>query len=358
MRSMKDSRQRGGIWLVIDLLLLLLALGAGFIYYQTAQEENYLSEQEYTKQIQTLDQQYQELLDKRERLELNRPELEKQAAEMVAAAEEKLTAAQETCEVSNNGLEEVQTELEEMEAKAAEDAQMVQKLSDLRAEYGSVVRQLEDEILEGKSDYRICYLTFDDGPTYYTADFLKKLDKYGAYATFFTIGNLDEEMRADLMRQQMLGGHIIQNHTYTHGFDTGLYDSVESFIKEVTRQDDFVYQATGMHTDVVRFPAGSYYANYRSDTIAELEKQGYGWIDWCGNAYDSGSNLPSAQSTVNNVLWQARQEKIYVVLMHDWNANTLAALDSIIPTLQSENYVFLPLFKDSSTVGTAYPRWD
>lgn len=50
---------------------------------------------------------------------------------------------------------------------------------------------------------------------------------------------------------------------------------------------------------------------------------------------------------------------IYVVLMHDFNRNTLGALKTIVNTLREENYVFLPLFKESVTMGDAtYPRWD
>ena len=133
---------------------------------------------------------------------------------------------------------------------------------------------------------------------------------------------------------------------------------MDSFITAVKQQDETVFNATGMHTDVVRFPAGSYYCKYRKDSIAALKELGYGWIDWSANAYDSGNTAHLAPKTAVNVIWQVRQEQISVVLMHDWRLSTLDALEKIVTTLQAENYLFLPLFKESSTVGTVRPKWD
>ena len=44
--------------------------------------------------------------------------------------------------------------------------------------------------------------------------------------------------------------------------------------------------------------------------------------------------------------------------MHDWKQNTLDSLDSIITTLRNDNYLFLPLFKESSMNGNCVPKWD
>ena len=38
--------------------------------------------------------------------------------------------------------------------------------------------------------------------------------------------------------------------------------------------------------------------------------------------------------------------------------NTLDSLDSVITTLQKENYLFLPLFKESVMNGNCIPKWD
>ena len=46
-----------------------------------------------------------------------------------------------------------------------------------------------------------------------------------------------------------------------------------------------------------------------------------------------------------------------VVLMHDWRYDTLGALERIVTALKADNYLFLPLFRESSTMNTAKPRW-
>lgn len=268
-------------------------------------------------------------------------------------------AAYDTVEAERAAL---QVQLDDINNADAVITKKQEEIAALRVEYGTAVRKLEDMVLAGETKYKICYLTFDDGPSYYTNRFLEKLDKLDIYVTFFTIGkqmaSRDYALRDQYLRWQATSGHSIQNHTYTHAIHDGLYSSVDSFISAVKKQDDTVFNATGLHTDIVRFPAGSYYCKYRKASIAELEKLGYGWIDWSGNAYDSGAKEYSSGYTARTVIGQVRQEQISVVLMHDWRLGTLEALDTIVPTLQAENYLFLPLFKESSTIGNTRPKWD
>jgi len=249
------------------------------------------------------------------------------------------------------------TNFETHETRLRED------IARIRTEYGQKVRELEELILAGESDYRICYLTFDDGPSYLTPNFLDKLDAYeDVYVTFFTIGvqmgDTGAHLRDQLLRRETLAGHALANHTYTHGIYTDLYDSLDTFMDAVKRQDALINDVAGYHPDVLRFPAGSYYCPFREAAIGELEKMGYGWIDWIGNAYDSGNHTQESKTVSANVIWQVSQDQVTVVLMHDWRSETLGALDDIIRTLQAKNYLFLPLFKESVTVGAARPKWD
>ena len=240
------------------------------------------------------------------------------------------------------------------------------EIARIRTEYGQACRKLEDMILAGESDYRICYLTFDDGPSYLTENFLDRIDELDIRVTFFTIGvqmqKVSYPLRDQLMRREALSGHAIANHTYTHnlgsGIGTGVYGSLDTFMDAVKKQDELVYDVVGYHPNVFRFPAGSYYCPFRTRAIEELEKLGYGHIDWIGNAYDSGNNPKSSAYVSSQVIWQAQQDKVTVILMHDWRSETLGALESIVKTLKAENYLFLPLFKESSTIGTATPKWD
>jgi peptidoglycan/xylan/chitin deacetylase (PgdA/CDA1 family) len=59
------------------------------------------------------------------------------------------------------------------------------------------------------------WLTFDDGPSDDTADLLAVLDRHGARATFFLVGQR-AEARPDLVRAILAGGHGIGNHSDSH----------------------------------------------------------------------------------------------------------------------------------------------
>lgn len=352
------------IFLVIDLILLTAALVMGAICFHWYSQINGIPELNFDQTMQAMDEQElrleQDIRDK-QALILER---ETESGALYAAAEEKLAASQAVYDEAVSQRDTAQAALDALETKIEECAVMEQKIADLRVEYGQTVRKLEDMILAGESDYKICYLTFDDGPTYHTNDFLDELDRLDVYATFFTIGIGVESwnfksIRDVCLRREALAGHSIANHTYTHAYYGPLYVSVDSFMDAVEQQDEVVYNATGLHTDIVRFPAGSYYCRYRTATIEALNEAGYQWIDWLGNSYDSGGYGYTSAYTANVVINQARQEKVYVVLMHDLNRNTLGALDQIVTTLKAENYLFLPLFKESVTMGDyTYPKWD
>lgn len=362
MSSKKVSRRLKDILLTVDIVFFLaaIALGAycGWKYYNICQVEN----NGFEDSMIQLDQREMEI---RAEIQRKKPVIE----EMVRKSEEDLAQAKAERDNVKNALYDVITvrdtvkaEVDAVQAEIDGIGSMEQKIADLRTEYGQACRQLEDMILAGESKYRICYLTFDDGPSYLTEEFLKELKRLDVYATFFTIGigvqSYSYDLRDRMLREEAKGGHTIANHTYSHAFGSGLYNSVDSFMESVKKQDDLVYEVTGIHTDIVRFPAGSYYCRHRDKSIEALAEAGFGWIDWLGNAYDSGGYNYSSAHTSSAVIWQARQEKIYVVLMHDWVNNTLRALNSIVTTLRKDNYVFLPLFKESSTIGNVYPKWD
>lgn len=67
-----------------------------------------------------------------------------------------------------------------------------------------------------KTDEKIIYLTFDDGPHPQASTFvLEELKKYNARATFFCIGkNVKENF--EIYKQILLAGHRVGNHTYDH----------------------------------------------------------------------------------------------------------------------------------------------
>lgn len=363
MRLKKDSHKWKNILQAIDIVLAIAALVVlgycGWLIYSinnipdvSAMEAEIQVQQAEIAQLETrIDDRNQEIA-----------QAEEESLVVLKAAQEALDAAQADYDAVSPEHTQLSGEIADYENLATVKEELRADIARIRTEYGQAVRKLEDMILAGESDYRICYLTLDDGPSYLTEQFLDKIDSLDIYVTFFTIGVQMQTnsygYRDKLLQREAMSGHAIANHTYTHALEGSLYRSLDNFINAVQKQEDLVYETTGIKTDIVRFPAGSYYCPFRTSAIAELEEMGYGWIDWIGNAYDSGNNKHTSDRVAANVIWQARQDKVTVILMHDWRSETLGALETIVKTLKEENYLFLPLFKESSTVGTAKPRWD
>lgn len=218
-----------------------------------------------------------------------------------------------------------------------------------REEYGNQVRLLEEMIMAGQTDVRICYLTFDDGPNNLTQRILEKMEALDVYATFFTIGANSAPEQAENLRREMMGGHTVANHTYSHDIFGTLYDSLDEFTYQVTEQDEKVYQATGFHTDLVRFPSGSVMCPFLEDAEAWLEENGYAWIDWNASAWDSGFHSfdVGGAAISSNIYATTEDLDIAVVLCHDFNYSTYQGMDQFVPKLREMGFVFLPLFPQS-----------
>ncbi len=229
-------------------------------------------------------------------------------------------------------------------------------ISKLKIDYFKEIKKLEDEIISGKSNKKIVYLTFDDGPYYKTYDFLDVLDKYNVNATFFTIGlgkekcldNRNEDCRK-LYKEIVERGNTIANHTYSHLIWNGLYKSPESFITQIKKQEELIKEQTGVVTKIARFPGGSATAGSKKNAIIDLlRKNGYGWIDWTAQDGDGGE-LSGKDEAWNNFV-NSIDSNIEVVLFHDYNDITLQILPKAIEYLQSKGYTILPLFYESNMV--------
>ena len=84
-----------------------------------------------------------------------------------------------------------------------------------------------------KTDEKVIYLTFDDGPIPEITEFvLETLENYQAQATFFCIGN-NIEKYPNIFQQVVNQGHIIGNHTFNHlkGWNTEDDVYIENFKK-------------------------------------------------------------------------------------------------------------------------------
>ena len=232
-----------------------------------------------------------------------------------------------------------------------------EKIDSTRNLYFSEIKKVEDDILSGTSNRKIAYITFDDGPYYNTYNVFNILDQYGVKATFFTT-NINGEYCYDnedancwiRYREYVERGHTIANHTYTHGIFRGLYNSADSFMDAVIRQEELIREQTGGYiTNIVRFPGGSGTAKSLKQPIIErLRERGYGWVDWTANDGDGG-NLFS-----NNRAWElftnSINNSIEVILFHDYSSVTTNMLPQMIEYLQNNGYECYPLFYESNMI--------
>lgn len=87
-----------------------------------------------------------------------------------------------------------------------------------------------------KSEQKIAYLTFDDGPTLKaTPKILDILKAEDVVATFFVVGKHVKE-NPELVKRAYDEGHFIANHGYNHN-NSKLYKNDDSFINEIKNTD-------------------------------------------------------------------------------------------------------------------------
>lgn len=240
---------------------------------------------------------------------------------------------------------EIENKTNEVNAELEVYKNIQENIKDIKDSYFTKAYNLEQDILNEKTDVKIAYLTFDDGPYLLSESFLNVLDEYDIPATFFYLmksaeTNYDEETSSFydyIYRRVISSGHTLANHTSIHKFGAnGIYASMENFEKAVLDNKNFIYNRYGYTTEVFRFPGGSSTPRkYRSAMIDFLVENCYGYVDWNAATGDGGSVLPPDQYR-DNVLKHTYDMNILVVLMHDYSKNTLAALPEIIEGLREQ----------------------
>ncbi|MFA5602851.1 MAG: polysaccharide deacetylase family protein [Bacilli bacterium] len=249
-------------------------------------------------------------------------------------------------EVCNKEIKEVSV----IEDKIKELEDIDNKLLKIKKEFFENASKYESLVLKGKGTKKIAYLTVDDGPYKITPLFLDVFDDYDILATFFLLGKTNKDYDA-IYKRIADSGHTVANHTYSHGINKGLYSSVDSFANDVLKQEKFLEEKVGIKTNILRFPGGSTSAkpNYREKIVSRLRTLNYGYVDWNVSTGDAQGGM-TVQKIYNNVISRLRNKKVIVVLMHDFSKVTLNALPSIIDELKKRDYIFLPLFYESSMI--------
>lgn len=241
-----------------------------------------------------------------------------------------------------------QLEAAQNEKKKLEDenAALKEKIKTLSAQ--KAVNSPQSAVPSGQ---KVCYLTFDDGPSANTLKILDILNKYGVKATFFVINSAD----IGYVKNIYEAGHTVGLHTATHNYSQ-IYASTDAYFNDLQQISDKVESIIGIKPTVMRFPGGSsnkvsakYCGGIMTRLVSLVQERGYSYFDWNVASGDADSNTPSYTYIRNNVLNSAKNKNSACVLMHDSSAKTttVQALPEIIEGLTAMGYRFEALTPDT-----------
>ena len=173
-------------------------------------------------------------------------------------------------------------------------------------------------------------LTFDDGPSYYTAGLLDILKEHNVKATFFVQGT-NVRVQSETLYRTYQEGHQIGNHTWDHPNLTKLSDA--QIREQVQLTDNLITQITGVSTPFLRPPYGLF-----NDRVK------------------AASGLPIIFWTVDPLDWRDRDAEIVaariidspvgaIILAHDIHKTTVDAVPAIIVALKSRGIHFVTVTK-------------
>jgi peptidoglycan/xylan/chitin deacetylase (PgdA/CDA1 family) len=181
-------------------------------------------------------------------------------------------------------------------------------------------------VTNGPRDRKVVALTFDDGPSDYTDDFLRMLREKAVPGTFFEVGQAmpghQEAMRQILAQGGEIGDHTVDHVEYPgYGQIAGAAQRIEAY--------------THFKPCLFRPPGGA--AN--DGVVATAGGLGMRTVTWDVDPRDWST--PGTGAIYANVVGHAQPGSI--VLMHDGGGprgETLAALPRIIDALRARGYRF------------------
>ncbi|WP_327010487.1 polysaccharide deacetylase family protein [Dactylosporangium sp. NBC_01737] len=168
-------------------------------------------------------------------------------------------------------------------------------------------------------------LTFDDGPGNNTGNLLNALRQNGLRATMFNEGQYAAQYPAQV-RAQVSAGMWVGNHSYTHPHLT--QQSQAQIDSEVSRTQQAIANAGGGTPKLFRPP----YGETNSTVQSVLSRYGLTQIIWDVDSQDWNNASVDAIVQAN-----ARLTNGQIILMHDWPANTVAAIPRIAQGLAARN---------------------
>ena len=171
-------------------------------------------------------------------------------------------------------------------------------------------------------------LTFDDGPTEFTPNFLDLLKENNVKATFFCIGKQIEKY-PETFQRIIEEGHTIGNHTFSHSNNTGFL-SPQKMIEEIERCDEIMIKVGNLKTDLYRPPFGVTNPNI-AKAIKKTQKKSIGWSVRSLDTI-TGSEKKIYKKVTKNL------KKGSVILLHDTSEKTYNVLVDLLLFLKDKKY--------------------
>lgn len=180
-----------------------------------------------------------------------------------------------------------------------------------------------------RSSDKVLYLTFDDGPSSQTPRLLRILHRHHARATFFVTGSAAARDRR-IIRTMHNRGHAVGNHTWNHPRLTLI--PTPRVRSELVRTRKAV--GAGM-APCMRPPYGMVDERVARTSIAA----GFQPVLWTAHIEDWAPH--SLAWTVSRL--RAGTKPGAVVLMHDTHAQTVDAVQRMMPRWVAQGYRFAPV---------------
>lgn len=194
---------------------------------------------------------------------------------------------------------------------------------------------------ESDDTEKVVYLTFDDAPGgKVTKDMLKTLKDNDVNATFFLIGEQIDNNQQDIVKQMVAEGNAVGLHSYTHNH-CKIYGPNSDFFKEMKDCQDSIKKASGVTTNILRFPFGcnSRYFKLSQSMLDKIHEKNLKIYEW---NVDSTDGLYPKLSPCEIAKRAQSTKKTAVVLMHSGynNKNSAAALNEVIHYYKKNGYTF------------------
>ncbi len=174
-------------------------------------------------------------------------------------------------------------------------------------------------------------MTFDDGPHFeQTPRLLEALEKNGARATFFVLGDrvLWGPSNEKALKMIYESGNEVASHTYSHKDLKTL--SAEKITEEIVKTRNAIYSVIGEYPTLVRPPYGNYDDEVKAYSYAPLITWNLDSKDW---------SFRNAEKIVEKVLAEVKDGRI--ILMHDIYQSTVDAAEILMQELTSQGYQFV-----------------